>query len=153
MSNDNLHQQHLKAINILLVEDNEADVKITLRSFKKSIVQSNINVVNDGQEALDYIYGTGKFSDRATYPMPNVILMDLNMPKLTGLQVLEKLKSDPEYKAIPIVMLTSSKNEEDVIKCYQSGANSYIKKPVNYEDFESVTKNFMDYWKNTIILP
>lgn len=145
--------KNIQPIYLLLVEDNEDDIEITLRAFKKADININISVVNDGQATLDFLYNRTPYEDKATHPRPNVILLDINMPKLSGFDVLDQLKKDPDYKTIPVVILTSSKNEEDIVKSYNGGASSYIKKPVKYEDFENVTKTFLDYWKNINVFP
>ena len=124
-------------IDILLVEDNEADVKITLRAFQKARIKNNVQVVNDGQAALDFM---------KKFPRPDLILLDINMPKLSGFEVLKKLKADPKVSFIPVVMLTSSKSEEDVLKSYQNGAVSFIPKPVASEAFAKVVDGFNFYW-------
>ena len=133
-------------IDILFAEDNEADIKITLRAFNAAKVKNNIYTVRDGQEALDFVYHQGKYSDPEKYPRPDLILLDIQMPKLDGFQVLEKLKADDRYNFIPVVMLTSSKKDEDVVKSYRSGAVSFIQKPVNYEEFKKVVDGFNFYW-------
>ena len=135
-----------RPIDILLVEDNEADVKITLRAFQKAKVKNNIYVANDGQEALDFIHHEGKYQDPKKFPCPDLILLDINMPKMNGFEVLKKLKSNPQFNFILVVMLTSSKNEEDVMKSYQNGAVSFIPKPVDFEAFIKVVDGFNFYW-------
>lgn len=140
-------------IDILLVEDTEADVKITMRAFKKARLKNNVFVVRDGQEALDYLYHQGPYADVKKFPYPDLILLDINMPKLNGYDVLKKIKGDPQLCATPVVMLTSSKSEEDIMKTYQSGATSYIQKPVNYEEFVKVIVGFNIYWNIITKLP
>ena len=140
-------------IDILLVEDNEADVKITLRAFKKARLRNNVFVVRDGQLALDFVYHQGEYQDKTKFPRPDLILLDINMPRLNGYEVLQKLKSDPSFCAIPVVMLTSSKNEDDVMKTYQWGATSYIQKPVDYDSFVKVVDGFNFYWNIINKLP
>jgi len=146
MSQEEKSSAKVKPIEILLVEDNESDVKITLRAFKKAQMQSNVHVAYDGQEALDYVYHQGNFTDKNEHPRPDLILLDLNLPKRNGFEVLEKLKSDEQYKTIPVVMLTSSKNDSDVVRSYGEGAASYIQKPVTYEEFVKVVEGFNFYW-------
>ena len=133
-------------IDILLVEDDEADIEITLRAFEKGKLRNNISVVRDGQEALDFIYHEGAYRDGKLYPRPDLILLDIRMPKMDGFEVLKKLKSDPQYSYIPVAMLTSSKNEEDILQSYRNGAVSYIPKPVSYGDFQKVVDGFNFYW-------
>jgi len=152
---DELNERQIcnKPIDILLVEDNEADVKITLRAFAKVRLKNNIYVVHDGEEALDFIYHEGKYQDKNKFPKPNLILLDIKLPKLDGFQVLEKLKNDLQYNFIPVIMLTSSKDEEDVARSYRSGAASFIPKPVSYEDFVKVVDGFSVYWYTINKLP
>jgi len=142
-----------RPLNILLVEDNEADVKIALRAFSKARIKNTIYVVSDGQEALDFIYHEGKYQDRSKFPTPDLILLDIKMPKMDGFQVLEKIKNDLQYNFIPVIMLTSSKNEEDIARSYKYGAASFIQKPVNYESFVKVVESFNYYWHIVNKLP
>ncbi len=133
-------------IDILLVEDNSADIKITLRAFEKAKIKNNIYVVRDGEEAIDFIFHKNIYEDSKKYPCPDLILLDINMPKLNGFEVLKILKKDEKYDYIPIVILTSSKNEEDVFSSFKFGAVSYIQKPVTYENFQEVIDRFNFYW-------
>ena len=142
----NLTDTNNRPIDILLVEDNDTDVKITLRAFEKAKIKNNVFVVNDGQEALDFITHQGKYTDGKKWPRPDLILLDINMPKLSGFDVLKKLKQDSKYNFIPVVMLTSSKSDEDVLKSYQTGAVSFIQKPVSFEVFTKVVDGFNFYW-------
>ena len=135
-----------RPIDILLVEDDETDVKITLRAFGKAKIRNNVSFVTDGQEALDFIHHVGKYQDENKFPRPDLILLDINMPKMDGFEVLKKLKADPKLNFIPVVMLTSSKSEEDVLKSYQNGAVSFIPKPVAFESFTKVVDGFNFYW-------
>jgi two-component system response regulator len=133
-------------IDILLVEDNEADIKIALRAFQKAKIKNNIFVVRDGQEALDYMYHQNQYASQPKFSYPDMILLDIQLPKLTGFDVLQVLKKDDKLKAIPVVALTSSKNDKDVIKSYSYGAVSYIQKPVDYQEFEKTVEAFNYYW-------
>lgn len=133
-------------LNILLVEDNESDIKIAQRAFAKSSMNTNVYVARDGEEALQFIRHAGKYKDKAQFPRPGIILLDIKMPKKDGFQVLKELKSDPQYNFIPVIMLTSSKNEEDIVKSYRSGAASFIQKPISYGSFLKVVDNFNYYW-------
>jgi len=133
-------------IDILLVEDNEADIKVTLRAFDKAKIKNNISVARDGEEAIDYIYHQNKYTDKKKFPLPDLILLDIQLPKLDGFAVLKRLKEDDKLKLIPVVMLTSSKSEEDVIESYRDGAVSFIQKPVDYKEFEKVVDGFNFYW-------
>ncbi len=140
-------------MNILLVEDNQADVKIALRAFAGSKLKNEIYVVNDGEEALAFIFHEGKYQDKSKYPTPDLILLDIKMPKMDGFQVLEALKQNLEYNFIPVIMFTSSKNEEDIVKSYKAGAASYIPKPVDYEEFVKIVDEFNRYWRVINKLP
>ena len=135
-----------KPIKILFVEDNEADVKITLRAFAKAKLKNTIYVVNDGQEALDFVQHKGKYQDKERFPRPDLILLDIKLPKLDGFQVLQNLKKDLQYSSIPVIMLTSSKDEEDIAKSYKNGAASFIPKSVSYNDFVKIIEGFNCYW-------
>ena len=140
-------------IDILLVEDNEADIKITQRAFAHGKLKNNVYVVRDGQEALDFIYHKGSYKNKNDFPKPDLILLDIKLPKVDGFQVLKVLKEDFQYQSIPVIMLTSSNNEEDVAKSYKYGATSYIQKPVNYEAFVKIIKGFNFYWHIVNKLP
>lgn len=134
-----------KQVDILLVEDNLEDAELTIRALKKNNI-TLIQHVKDGAEALDFIFGNGSFAGRNTDNKPKVILLDLNMPKIGGIEVLERLKSDERSKCIPVVILTSSKESPDVSKCYNHGANSFIVKPVGFENFMEAIKELGIYW-------
>ncbi|MFC1666483.1 response regulator [Candidatus Omnitrophota bacterium] len=140
-------------MNILLVEDSEDDILITKRAFKHLKIKSKLYIVRDGQEALDFVYHKGSYEDKQQYPIPDLILLDIKMPKVDGFQVLETLKKDLEYMTIPVIMLTSSKNQEDIVRSYRNHAASYIQKPVSYEEFVDVIKVFSFYWHNINKLP
>jgi len=142
-----------KNIDILLVEDNEADIKITLRAFEKAKLKHNVFVVRDGQEALDFVRQQGKFQEKDKFPKPDLILLDIKLPKVDGFGVLKELKSDLNYNYIPIIMLTSSRDEEDVMRSYRGGAASFIPKPVKYEDFLKVVDIINSYWNTISKLP
>ena len=152
---DKLHEERTnhKPLNILLVEDNEADIKITLRAFRQVSPESTVYVVQDGEEALHFIYHQGKYEDREKFPTPDLILLDINLPKLDGFQVLKRLKGDLEYNFIPVIMLTSSTQEEDVVKSYTQAAASFVTKPVNYADFVKIVEGFIFYWNTVNRLP
>lgn len=140
-------------IHILLAEDNDADIKITLRAFNNAKIKNHIFVVRNGQEALDFVYHQGPYQDQKKYPRLDLVLLDLNMPKIDGFRVLEKLKSDEETKAIPVIVLTSSQNEQDVLKSFKNGAASYIQKPMTYEAFVQMVNGFNFYWHIVNQLP
>ena len=133
-------------VEILLIEDNMSDAELTIRALKKNNIANDLIHLKDGVEALDYIFGNGSFAGRDITKKPKVILLDLKMPKVDGLQVLEKIKSDERTKDIPVVMLTSSKEDPDVKKCYQLGVNSYIVKPVEFDDFLKAVADLGLYW-------
>lgn len=142
-----------RAINILIVEDNEADIKIALRAFAKVEQKSDIYVVHNGEEALDFIHHRGQYEDKSEFPAPDIILLDINMPKMDGFGFLERIKADPEYNHIPVVMLTTSRDEGDISRSYKYGAAGYIQKPVSYDDFLSFVNGFDLYWRNINKLP
>ena len=138
-------KQH--SIEILLVEDNPDDAELTIRALKKHNLANSLFHVKNGEEALDFLFATGPFEKtRDTAPPPRIVLLDIQMPKVTGIEVLEKVKSDPATKAIPIVMLTSSKEDPDIRRCYALGANSYIVKPVSFERFADAIRDLGYYW-------
>lgn len=132
--------------NILLVEDNPDDVALTLRAFKKNNIANEVVVVEDGLEALDYLFCAGKFKDRDKSRIPAVILLDLKLPKLDGLEVLKRMRADARTKLLPVVILTSSKEEQDILGSYKLGANSYIRKPVDFNKFVDAVRQLQLYW-------
>jgi two-component system response regulator len=134
---------------ILLVEDSPDDVKLTLRAFKRSNILNPIIVVRDGIEALDFLFARGAHSERADKPLPTLIVLDLKLPKLDGMGVLKAIRAEERTKLIPVVILTSSKEEEDVISCYSLGANSYVRKPVDFAEFMAAAKLIGIYWLMT----
>ncbi len=134
-------------VELLLVEDNPDDVELTLLALQEDRIINRVKVVQDGVEALDFIFGTGQYEGRDTNRRPNLILLDLKLPKIDGIQVLEKLKSNEQTHKIPVVILTSSREESDVERCYDLGANSYIVKPVEFDQFRHVIKNLGYYWQ------
>ncbi|MBN1410772.1 MAG: response regulator [Spirochaetales bacterium] len=137
-------------IEILLVEDNPGDVRLTLEALKESKVHNNISVVKDGEEALAFLRQQDRF---ANSPRPDIVLLDLNLPKLNGVEVLTEIKSDPNLKRIPVVILTTSKDEEDILKTYNYHANCYVTKPVDFDKFLLVVKSIEDFWLNIVKLP
>lgn len=131
---------------ILLVEDNPDDELLTLRALKKNNLSENITVVRDGVEALDYLFGTGAYADRDTAQMPTVILLDLQLPKVNGLQVLQKMRENEQTRYLPVVILTTSKEEQDMVSSYSLGANSFIRKPVDFDKFINAIEQLGQYW-------
>jgi two-component system response regulator len=131
---------------ILLVEDNPDDVELTLMALKESKILNQVKVTRDGVEALEYVFCTGKYAQRQPANLPELVLLDLKLPKLGGLEVLEKLRADPRTKLIPVVILTSSSEEEDVLKSYNMGANSYVRKPVEFHQFVEAVRQLGMYW-------
>ncbi len=138
---------------ILLVEDSDEDYYITDRAFKKAGVANHLYRCVDGADALDYIFQRDKYSDPTSAPRPNVILLDLNLPKVDGREVLKAIKSNDDLRHIPIIVLTTSIDEKDVKYCYQMGANSYIQKPVSLDRFLEAIRRLKDYWFEIVILP
>lgn len=134
------------AIEILFAEDTMEDAILTIRALTKSGLTNKLHHVKDGAEALDFVYCRGTFESRNISQHPKMILLDLKMPKVSGMEVLDKIKSDPEMKSIPIVILTSSKEDPDIKKCYDLGANSYIVKPVDSDNFFQAMKELGLYW-------
>jgi len=131
---------------ILLVEDNPDDVALTLRAFKKHKVKNNVIVVEDGEEALDYLFCKGKFAKRSRDDFPSVVLLDIKLPKVDGFEVLKEIRTNEATKLLPVVILTSSKEEQDIIKGYSLGANSYIRKPVDFDKFFDAVQTLGLYW-------
>ncbi len=131
---------------ILLVEDNPDDEALTVRALKKHNIVNKIVVARDGVEALDYLFGTGPYAGRDMDVMPQVVLLDLKLPKLDGLEVLKRLRADPRTALLPIIILTSSKEEQDLINGYKMGANSYVRKPVDFEQFAKAIHQLKLYW-------
>jgi two-component system response regulator len=135
------------SVEILLVEDNPADAELTIRALRKHDMANNLIHVKNGADALDFIFGTGKFADSRDIAFgPKVVLMDIQMPKMNGMEVLQKIRADPRTRLLPVVMLTSSKESPDIQECYDLGANSYIVKPVNFEGFVTAVQNLGFYW-------
>lgn len=133
-------------VEILMVEDNPADEELALRSLRKRNLANRVHVVRDGAEAVDYLFAQGSYAGRKSEPPPKVILLDIKLPKLGGIEVLRRIKSDPGLRALPVVMLTSSREEPDIQECYRLGANSYIVKPVDFEKFAEVIAQLGLYW-------
>jgi CheY-like chemotaxis protein len=131
---------------ILLVEDNPTDLELALRVFKKHRIANRIEVARDGVEALDFIFGEGAHAAHGSLQIPKVILLDLKLPKIGGIEVLRRLKNDPRTRTIPVVVLTSSREEKDMLESYQLGVNSYIVKPVDFDQFSDCLRDIGMYW-------
>lgn len=138
---------------ILLVEDSPEDFETTERAFRRSGLKNPIYRCADGDEALDYLHRRGQYADPNQAPRPGVILLDLNLPGTDGREVLSEIKNDPNLKQIPVIVLTTSKDERDVEVCYSCGANSYIQKPVDLDGFMKAIERLNDYWFEVVILP
>lgn len=134
------------AVEILLVEDNPSDAELTIRALRKRNISNNLVHLKDGAEAIDFIFGAGAYVDRNINNQPKMILLDLKMPKVDGIEVLRRVKSDPSTKTIPVVILTSSKEDPDIKICYELGANSYIVKPVGFDNFIASVSDLGLYW-------
>jgi chemotaxis family two-component system response regulator Rcp1 len=143
-------KQDNRPIEVLLVEDNPGDIRLTQEAFKENKMLNNLSVVKDGLEAMAFLRREGQYSDA---PAPDLILLDLNLPKKDGRQVLAEIKSDDNLKCIPVVILTTSDADEDILKSYELHANCYIKKPVDIEQFFDVVKSIEDFWVAIVILP
>ena len=138
------------AIEILMIEDSVDDIEITMEALKDAKVRNNLAVVRDGIEAMAYLRGQGEYKDA---PRPDVIFLDLNMPRMDGRQVLEQIKSDPDLQNIPVVVLTTSEADEDILKAYELHANCYITKPVDMAQFIKVVRSIEDFWFTVVRLP
>jgi two-component system response regulator len=133
-------------IEILLVEDNMADAELALHAFKKNKIANHVLHLQDGAEALDFLFSRGAYHAQPSFHPPRIVLLDLKLPKIDGLQVLKQIKSNPITKAIPVILLTSSNEERDLVASYQLGVNSYIQKPVNFTEFQEVVRQLGLYW-------
>ncbi len=140
----------MKPIEILMVEDNPVDVLVTKEALKQGRILNNLSVAEDGEEALDFLFRTGQFS---AAPRPDLILLDLNLPKKDGREILAELKNDADLRSIPVVILTTSQAEEDVLRSYDCGANCFIVKPVDLEQFTSTIKSIEQFWFSIVKLP
>jgi two-component system response regulator len=131
---------------ILLVEDNPDDEALTIRAFRKNNVSNRVIVARDGAEALDYLFGTGPYAGRPDHDSPQVVLLDLKLPKVDGLEVLRRVRAEERTRLLPVVILTSSKEERDLIEGYRLGCNSYVRKPVNFDEFVEAARQLGLYW-------
>jgi two-component system, response regulator len=134
---------------ILLVEDNDDDVQLTLRAFRKGDLVSTVTVVRDGVEALDYLLAKGEYASRNPDVLPDLVLLDIKLPRVDGVQVLQRLRSHPRTMLIPIVILTSSAEPKDLLTCYTLGANSYVRKPIDFQQFTRALHQIGSYWLQT----
>jgi len=131
---------------ILLVEDDPDDVELTLRALRKNNITNKVDLARDGAEALDYLFGTGTYAGRDTGLIPTVVLLDLKLPKIDGFEVLRRLRADDRTKLLPVVILTSSKEEQDIVNGYSRGCNSYVRKPVDFAQFSEAVRQLGLYW-------
>ncbi|MBX2988485.1 MAG: response regulator [Bdellovibrionaceae bacterium] len=131
---------------ILLIEDNQDDVELTLRAFKKNAINDEVVIARDGQEAVDYLFGEGAYEGRDPSQTPRVVLLDLKIPRLSGLEVLRRVRADERTRRTPVVILTSSKEESDLVQGYDLGANSYVRKPVDFNVFVEAARSLGRYW-------
>ena len=136
----------INEVDILIVEDNQNDAELALRALKQNNIANKVLIINDGRQALDFIFARGEFADRKRIVRPKIILLDLKLPKIDGLEVLKEIKSNPETKIIPVIVLTSSKEENDIVQSYKLGVNSYIVKPVDFEKFVEAIRDLGIYW-------
>jgi len=142
-----------KLVQILLVEDNPMDIALTLDAFRENRFANKIHVAHNGEEALEYLFGKEKYNNRKNFPLPNIILLDLKMPGIDGIEVLKKVKNTEKIKRIPVIILTSSQEEGDRAMSYDLGANSYLVKPISFDGFLEVVKKVTDYWISLNIEP
>lgn len=141
-----MNKNHINGVEILLIEDNPNDQELTIRALKKHNLANKVQIVDDGAEALEYLFGEGKYLGRDISAIPKVVLLDLKLPKIPGLDVLKRIKSDPRTRMIPVVALTSSREERDRLESYELGVNSYIVKPVDFDKFVEAVSELGFYW-------
>lgn len=142
-----------KAITILMADDDQDDCLLVRDAFVQSRLANDLHFVANGEDLMDYLYHRGSYADRAHYPHPGLILLDLNMPRKDGREALQEIKSDPDLRSIPVVVLTTSKAEEDIVRSYDTGANSFITKPVTFEGLVELIKSLGEYWFEIVKLP
>ncbi len=138
---------------ILLVEDDPGDQEITRRSLAKAKLKNDLFIVEDGEQALDYLFRRGAYTDPAVSPRPDLVLLDLNLPKIDGRQVLEEIRKTPELKRLVVVIMTTSQQEADIVRSYELGVNSYVTKPMDFDQFSKVIQDIGHYWFQVVVLP
>ena len=143
----------MKPASLLLVEDNPMDVELILDAFKEARLGNKIHTARNGKEALEFLFGEGKYADRNQYPLPDIVLLDLKMPGIDGHEVLRQIKGADKLKRLPVIILTSSRDEGDRAMSYDNGANSYLVKPVSFDEFLKVVKTIADYWLTLNVEP
>ena len=141
------------ALKILMVEDEEAHAELTKRAIRKAGYAGRVDVVSDGEAALDYLYNRGHYRDKERYCMPNLVLLDIKLPGIDGIEVLKRIKEDPDLKRIPVIMLTTSEREQDIVSSYNHYANSYLTKPVGFKEFEEKVRQIGFYWTTLNVPP
>jgi CheY-like chemotaxis protein len=142
-----------KAIHILIAEDDEEDRMLTIDALSESLLVNRVDFVEDGEDLMNYLHNKGKYADKTAFPLPGLILLDLNMPRKDGREALKEIKSDKRFKKIPVIVLTTSKAEEDIIRTYDLGVNSFITKPVSFNGMVSTMKALGKYWLEIVELP
>ena len=142
-----------RAAHILLVEDRRMDVELTLDAFREARLNDTVHVAWNGEQALDYLFGRGEFGDRHRHPMPDLVLLDLKLPGIDGTEVLRQVKSTPELKRLPVVVLTSSREDRDRLACYDHGANSFLVKPIDFNGFMETVREVHAYWLGLNVPP
>lgn len=142
-----------KLVVILLVDDDAGDQELTRRALEEDVLRVDLRIVSDGEEALDYLFGRGAYAAAGAAPRPDLILLDLNMPRMNGREVLQTLKKSPELCRVPVVILTTSQQEADILATYDLGCNSYVQKPVDIERFIKVVREMGNYWFEVVTLP
>jgi CheY-like chemotaxis protein len=142
-----------RAAHILLVEDRRMDVELTLDAFREARLNDTVHVAWNGEQALDYLFGRGEFGDRDRHPMPDLVLLDLKLPGIDGREVLRQVKSTPELKRLPVVVLTSSREDRDRLACYDHGANSFLVKPIDFNGFMDTVREVHAYWLGLNVPP
>ena len=148
-----LNGGNMKPYSILLVKDNQMAIELIISAFNDKETDNSIHMVQSGEEAIDYLFGNNKYSARNIYPIPSIILLDLKMTGIDGFDVLKKIKNTPVLKRIPIIIFSSSKNNDDIKKCFDLGANSYIRKPISFEDLVDTIETINTYWNTINIFP